>query len=301
MTIDLLNYLYDQFKFNFAIISSSDRFIFTEIKRLSPANQPFRIMASIDNKNLFENIPTVLDCTDGICINLDVLGRTFDPIKLHGIHKLLVKSCVLSSKPALLYRNASLFQNPVDPRLSVLDLYMSILSTIDCIFLNMDVTTGKPQLIPHIQSICQNAENNVNFVELQNFIVQSAGRTIGISESIASSAVLCSRNLKSLCIAVFTEGGGMVKFVAKYRPEAKIIAISHNKNTLQYLSVFFNINVYLLEMDHSFSNSDKHLRDIVIQACKPPEAEENANFIMAFGQLDGFIDGSSTFMQISQY
>jgi pyruvate kinase len=64
----------------------------------------------------------------------------------------------------------------------------------------------------HIYAI---AELSTNYLEFQTRLMRTMHKPVAVSESIASSAVSCARQVDAAVIVCFTELGGTARLVAK--------------------------------------------------------------------------------------
>lgn len=65
------------------------------------------------------------------------------------------------------------------------------------------------------------AELQTDYLERSLKQIKNAPKPLAVSESIASSTVLCARQVGASVIICLTEGGGTARLVAKYRPAGK--------------------------------------------------------------------------------
>lgn len=91
------------------------------------------------------------------------------------------------------------------------------------------------------------AEQNTNYLEYQMKAMRNVTKPIHINESIASSAVLCARQVGATLILIFTELGGTARLVAKYRPIIPVLAATTFAQTARQLEANFGLVPYYQE------------------------------------------------------
>ena len=90
-----------------------------------------------------------------------------------------------------------------------------------------------------MSKICLEAEKQVDYrklyTDLRKHVIHKQGGVISVPESIASSAVKTSWDLKASLIIVLSDSGSTVRFVSKYRPHAPILCITSTEQTARQL------------------------------------------------------------------
>lgn len=103
----------------------------------------------------------------------------------------------------------------------------------------------------------------------------------------------CAKEVGSPFIFVSTEGGGMARLIAKYRPDAFIIANASTIKAMKQLFISFGV-VPRFEQNCDPSRRNEQITSFI----KEFNIVSPTRVVKASGQTEGFIDGSSTYMQI---
>lgn len=252
-----------------------------------------KTLLDLDNKILLHNFASFLDYVDGVYFDRSKVSSLVDFVKVPEIQNLSSKACRLSGK--LFIISFDTLHLSSENFLAFQDLFDLTHSTMDSYFCKN--VSNFEQLKTVIQ-LLESAEKFIDFGHIYNHSIKSIGKPVGISESIASSSVVCAKNVGAKCIAVYTEAGGMVRFVAKYRPDVPIIALSQNPKTLRQLSLHFGV-IPLLIQDFKTCSLISPTQFVIEEAKKYIQLPLNSTIILVFGQIEGFVDGSSTYMQIA--
>ena len=85
------------------------------------------------------------------------------------------------------------------------------------------------------------AERATNYLEYQMKAMRNVTKPIHVNESIASSAVLCARQVGADLIICITEAGGTARMVAKYRPMIPVVAATTIAQTANQLAANFGV------------------------------------------------------------
>jgi pyruvate kinase len=126
------------------------------------------------------------------------------------------------------------------------DVANAVMDGCDGLVLSAETAIGKYPLecLETLRKICLKAEQNTNYLEYQMKAMRNVSKPVHVNESIASSAVLCARQVGAKLILVFTERGGTARLVAKYRPLLPVLAATTFQNTARQLEAHFGIVSY---------------------------------------------------------
>ena len=283
---------------------------FKEISSTSSHNP--RLLSKIENKSGLESFEAILAQSDGIIIDRGYLGVEIDLASISTIQKLLVQSCTMKGKPVLIANHIleSMRELPRPSRSEASDIASAVFLGGDGYILSSETAIGSypVESLQWLRRICAEAETHLDHLDFQLRLLKAHPKPVAISESIASSTVKCAREVDASCIIVSTEGGGMARLIAKYRPSIPIIAGCGDDHVAAQLAVSFGIIPVVVKCHTSNSEtSAEHTchvdpNQVVYESLKYATAlgliEEGNRVVVASGQVDGFLDGSSTFMQV---
>lgn len=143
-----------------------------------------------------------------------------------------------------------------------------------------------------MRRIALQAERQTNYLEFQQKLMRSIPKPIAVSESIASSAVTCARQVDAAIIVCFTEVGGTARLVAKYRPNIPVIAATMIRQTARQLNMSFGLVPYYHDGD-----SENIVHETLKYAVQLGLAKPGQIAVLTSGQVIGFLEGTTTKMQ----
>lgn len=273
-----------------------------------------RLLAKIENKSGLESFEAILNLSDGIIIDRGYLGVEIDLASISTIQKLLVQSCTMKGKPVLIANHIleSMRELPRPSRSEASDIASAVFLGGDGYILSSETAVGAypVESLQWLRRICTEAETHLDHLDFQLRLLKAHPKPVPISESIASSTVKCAREVDASCIIVSTEGGGMARLIAKYRPSIPIVAGCGDDLVAAQLAASFGIIPVAVKCHPSTADSTKspdhkcHIdpSQVVYESLKYATAlgliEDGNRVVVASGQVDGFLDGSSTFMQV---
>lgn len=140
----------------------------------------------------------------------------------------------------------SMRDHPRPSRSESSDVTNAVLDGADGLVLSAETAVGKyiKEAVTVMRRIAWHAERTINYVDWQAKLMRVIPKPIGVSESIASSAVLCSRQVNAALIMCITEFGGTARLIAKYRPNIPVIVATQVRQTARQMNVTFGVVPY---------------------------------------------------------
>lgn len=128
--------------------------------------------------------------------------------------------------------------NPLPSSAECTDVANAVFDGTDAMMLSAETAKGKypRQSVETMSKICIEAEAALDYDELYRVTRDAILRPFGMCEAIAASAVEISIDVRAKLIVSFTETGSSTKLLAKYRPRARILAVTASGSTARQLS-----------------------------------------------------------------
>ncbi|QDZ19726.1 pyruvate kinase [Chloropicon primus] len=187
-----------------------------------------KILAKVESRKALSNFESILNAADGMIISRGNLGIDVDVEMFPMIQKALVQACNAAGKPVLTTRVVdSMTSSPRPTRAEATDISNAVIDGVDGIILGAETLRGLfPVLCVKTVLLCAKQaetifDNNQHF----NSVLK---RTAFLSqlESMASSTVRVADKIQAALIVVVTGSGRTARFVAKYRPDVPVIALT---------------------------------------------------------------------------
>lgn len=258
------------------------------------------IIAKIEKPEAVKNFDDILNAADGIMVARGDLGVELDPEDVPVIQKQIIRKCKSVGKLVITATQMleSMINNPVPTRAEASDVANAVWDGTDVVMLSGETSVGKfpIEAVRTMNNILLKTESNSDFnlnihYEIPKLFSDNLFDSTG--KAIADIADQINANI----IVVFTHYGRKAKVISKYRPEAKIIAISDNFNTLNRLNLYHGIKPYYLEkFDSEESAIDKanlvltdnnliKKGDVVIFTAGAPHTEKSRSNWMRFAEI----------------
>ncbi len=194
------------------------------------------IVAKIETKKAVENLSGILEASDGVMVARGDLGIEVGIERVPVIQKRIIKEANRLKKPVITATQMllSMVNSPFPTRAEVSDVANAVMDGSDAVMLSDETTVGKYP-IQAVQTLRRVIEETM---QIYPFYKHYEGKDI---DAIAGSVADLCRSIAPRAIVSFTSSGTTVRSIAKYRPAAPIIAITHDKKTSHKLSLVWGV------------------------------------------------------------
>ena len=213
-----------------------------EIKALlKECNAPYiPIIAKIENGEGIKNIDEILHCADGIMVARGDLGVEIPAQELPYLQKWLIQKCNDNFKPVITATQMldSMMRNPRPTRAEVTDVANAVYDGTDAVMLSGETANGKypVEALQMMVEIVKNTEQHLDYATLLE--KAQAKRKNSISSAIGYSSVATAASLNAKCIITPTASGATARVVSKFKPEAIIVGVTPNEETLRRMQIY---------------------------------------------------------------
>ena len=211
---------------------------------LNKKGKSIPVIAKIEKKEAVERFDEILEASDGIMIARGDLGVELPPQEVPVLQKEIIRKCNEVGKLVITATQMleSMIHSPIPTRAEASDVANAVWDGTDVVMLSGETSIGKfPfRAVQIMNDILQNAElhiedkKNFNFKVLQGF-------QENLFDSIGRAIVEISKQINAQAIVVFTFEGRTAKIISKYKPSAKIVAISNSFSTMNSLCLRWGV------------------------------------------------------------
>lgn len=202
------------------------------------------IIAKIEKQEAVEKFEEILAVSDGIMVARGDLGVELQPHEVPIIQKKIIKRCNEAGKLVITATQMleSMVNNPVPTRAEASDVANAVWDGSDVVMLSAETSVGKysTQAVKIMNEIITNAESSYDHehervydvpIEIQENLFDSMNKGIcSISKQINAKAIIA-----------FTSKGNTPTRLSKFRPEAKIIAITDSFDSMNNLKLKWGV------------------------------------------------------------
>lgn len=229
---------------------------------INKKDNSINLIVKIDSKEASENIDKILEYADSIMINRDELGMDYPLEDLPIIQKEIIKKANLQGKEVILTTQMlqSMVYNPRPTRAEVSDVANATIDGVDAIMLVEETATGyyPEEALATVNRIVQYIDRSYD-LDNDKKGYKEKGMGVAHAMSMTTKYLIDKTNAKN--IVTYTKTGNTAKFIAKYRPNATILAVVPDASTSRKLSltwgVYTDIEKNVLAMEDMIINAPK--------------------------------------------
>ena len=269
-------------------------------KILEEKNKSIPIIAKIEKPEAVKNFDEILTEADGIMVARGDLGVELDPQDVPLIQKQIRRKCKSAGKLVITATQMleSMINNPVPTRAEASDVANAVWDGTDVVMLSGETSVGKypVETVRTMNNILLKTESSPDFNSIINYEIPVNLRD-NLFDSTGRAIVNIAEQINASLIVVFTHFGRKAKVISKYRPKAKIIAISDNFDTLNRLNIHYGIIPYFLENfeseEYAIEKTNEILRqhdlinkgDVIIYTAGAPHTDNSRSNWMRFAEV----------------
>jgi len=232
-----------------------------------PKGRKIPIIAKIEKDEAIKNIDEILKETDAVMVARGDLGVELPTEDVPLLQKMIVRKCNELGKPVIIATQMleSMIENPRPTRAEASDVANAVLDGADAVMLSGETSVGKypVQAIEVMNRIITKTEEQS---ALQNPFDPDWIPSSHEYDPLSRSACILADQLKASTIVALTHSGSTAAHVAKFRPPARIIAVTDREKIMRRLNLIWGIRGLIVEnlkkdTDATFKKIQKQLLD----------------------------------------
>ena len=230
-------------------------------KRLKTLGSLARVIAKIEKKEAIENIESIIDAADGVMVARGDLSVEIGQIHLPAEQKKIIQLCNRKGKPVITATQMldSMQINSRPTRAEITDVANAVLDGSDALMLSGESAFGKHPVrsIATMHDIIVEVEKQPHLY--YRFDNKKKKSQFTVPESISISGVLCSKQLKARAIVCLSTTGKTAQMISKYRPKAKLVAVTAKSEALCKLELCWGVQT--LKIDQ-YENTEEAIAQV---------------------------------------
>ncbi|MDZ4678290.1 MAG: pyruvate kinase [Oligoflexia bacterium] len=200
-----------------------------------------KIIAKIEKVEALDNLEDIVALSDGVMVARGDLAVEVGQSLLPGKQKKIIKLCNALGKPVITATQMldSMIENPRPTRAEVTDIANAVLDGTDAVMLSAETASGKypVKCVQTMDEIIREVERT----DVHYYQMNLRDEFLTVAEAIAESACLSAMKLNAAVIVCLTTSGKTATLISRFRPKAKIIAVTHIMETLNRLELVWGI------------------------------------------------------------
>lgn len=208
------------------------------------------VIAKIEKKEAIDAFDLILNAADGIMVARGDLGVELSVAKVPVLQKEIIKKCNETGKLVITATQMleSMINSTIPTRAEAADVANAVWDGTDVVMLSGETSVGKHPVdtVKMMREIILNAEQH--FTTNENIKFQTP-ETLddNLFDSVLKGITLVAQQINASAIVVFTYEGRAARGLAKFRPGAKIIALSDSFETMNNLCLRWGVTSLFVE------------------------------------------------------
>ncbi len=230
---------------------------------IKKAKSKIQIISKIEKNEAILNLEAIVKATDAIMVARGDLGIETSAAQVPILQQKMVKLCRQYQKPVIVATQMleSMTENPRPTRAEASDVANAVLDQVDAVMLSAESASGKypVESVRTMKEIILNVEENPDY---KNYIKINweniSGENLSLN-AIVSSAASISYRIKAKAIVVATTTGKTARLLSSFRPDAQIIAVSHDEQTRNQMSLVWGAYSIVVKPSENFETFLKNM------------------------------------------
>ncbi len=201
------------------------------------------VIAKIENHEAIPNIEGIVEAADGVMIARGDLGVEVPTEDVPILQKQIIAAAQRRGRVSIVATQMldSMIRSPRPTRAEASDVANSVFDGADAVMLSGETAIGKypVEAVGVMARIVERSESAVDYEDLLRARSGWAAETI--SGAISYATCHLASTLPAAAIVTSTESGRTAKQISRYRPQAPIIAVSPNEETVQQLMLWWGV------------------------------------------------------------
>jgi pyruvate kinase len=236
---------------------------------LAEKDKSVPVIAKIEKKEAVDSFDSILAAADGIMIARGDLGVELSPAEVPVIQKEIIRTCnetgtlVITATQML----ESMINSPVPTRAEAADVANAVWDGTDVVVLSGETSIGSypMETVKMMRGIVRNAEQHFMVNENIKFQIPEALEE-NLFDSVLKGITIVSEQIKANAIVVFTYKGRAAHGLAKFRPAAKIIALSDSLETMNNLCLRWGVNSLFISKIDKQNAAIEEAKSLILNA-----------------------------------
>jgi pyruvate kinase len=224
------------------------------------------VVAKIEREEAIEYMDAIVEATDVLMVARGDMAVEIGAQKVPIVQKQLIQSCNELGVPVITATQMleSMISCPSPTRAEASDVANAVFDGTDCVMLSAESASGQYpfEAVSTMSRIIVEAETGMASYSRHHKIHPIPG---SIVDAIESSAAVMAQQVGAVAIACLTHSGMAARTLAKYRPDAPIVAIMDEESELRKLGFVWGVRGAIIPKivgtDDIFSMVEKVLQD----------------------------------------
>lgn len=268
-----------------------------EIRRILEQNgADIDVIAKIESQEGVNNLDDIIQVVDGVMVARGDLGVEIPAEEVPLVQKRVVEQCTNAGKTVIIATQMldSMIYNPRPTRAEVSDVANAIFDGADAIMLSGETAAGKypVEVVETMARIARRSEEALPYADILRR--KRTRENLTVTDAISYATCATATNLRASAIISATRTGLTARMVAKYRPQASIVAATPDQHILQKMCLVWGVYPVLIE---ETSGTDELFEESIRRALEE-EYIENGDLVILTAGIPTGHSGATNMMKV---
>lgn len=240
----------------------------TNIRKLiNKHGKKTKIIVKIEKPEAVINLQEIIQATDAVMVARGDLAIETSAADVPIIQQKIIRLARQYQKPVIVATQMleSMTENPRPTRAEVSDVANAVLYQVDGVMLSGETASGKYpiEVVQTMKDIILEVEKNPEYKNNIEIKWESISKANLNFSAIGYSAANLSKRIGAKLIAAGTVTGNFAKFLSSFRPDAPIIAVTHDEQTYNQLALVWGVTAYTLQPYIGYNVFLSHILDLI--------------------------------------
>jgi len=267
------------------------------IRAILEANRSgIQIIAKIESQEGVDNIEKILAAADGIMVARGDLGVEIPAEDVPLVQKMIISRCNAAGKPVITATQMldSMMRNPRPTRAEASDVANAIFDGTDAVMLSGETAVGKYPLeaVKTMARIAMRAETAMHYARILESFELPKERSV--TDAISYATCHAAQELGAAAIITATQSGFTARNVSKYKPKARIIAVTPRETVARRLALTWGVFPLLCRP----TSTTDEMFSAAIEASLQSGYIDNGDLVLITAGVPAGLSGTTNLMRV---
>ena len=214
------------------------------------------VIAKIETRAAVDNLSGIIECAGAIMVARGDLGNECSLEELPHLQKRIIQQCIAGGRPVITATQMleSMINNPSPTRAETSDVANAVFDGSSAVMLSGETAIGQDpaNVVRTMSRITGLADEKFDYelwaerlAELR--MTDTATGAASVTDAMTMAASRATSELGIKTILAISGTGFTVRSMARFRPQAQILGLSHNRATVQQLTLSWGTVPVLVE------------------------------------------------------
>ncbi|MBT9166992.1 MAG: Pyruvate kinase [Syntrophomonadaceae bacterium] len=263
---------------------------------LEAHHSSIQIIAKIESQEGVDNIEKILAAADGIMVARGDLGVEIPAEDVPIVQKMIISRCNAAGKPVITATQMldSMIRNPRPTRAEASDVANAIFDGTDAVMLSGETAVGKYPLeaVKTMARIAMRAETAMHYARILESFELPKERSV--TDAISYATCHAAQELGAAAIITATQSGFTARNVSKYKPKARIIAVTPRETVARRLALTWGVFPLLCRP----TNTTDEMFSAAIEASLQSGYIDNGDLVLITAGVPVGLSGTTNLMRV---